>query len=220
MEPVAEPWTFGVEPLDQTVRAADVLRRISGLVLALESEDAAVDRLIEDIERAEAELVGRIPAGSAPRVGAAAEGNGRVYVDHARHVGHFNSAFPEYDIAVHGNRAEGTVNFPVVFEGPPGLVHGGFLAVLFDLVVQHHNCEVGVAGKTTSLQLRYRRPTPLLTDLTFTVERRVDGDRILSTAGLHLEGKTVCEAEAEAIAGVRANLPVVSPRRDPGRDAS
>ena len=55
----------------------------------------------------------------------------------------------------------------------PGLVHGGFLALFFDCVVQHHNCEVGVAGKTTSLPLRFRRPTPLLTALTLTLERTV-----------------------------------------------
>ena len=41
--------------------------------------------------------------------------------------------------------------FPIAYEGPPGIVHGGFLAVFFDSIIQHHNCDVGVAGKTTSL---------------------------------------------------------------------
>ena len=60
--------------------------------------------------------------------------------------------FPEYDD--HGrrrSRASGTVTFPIVYEGPPGIVHGGFLAVFFDSVMQHHNCDVGVAGKTTAM---------------------------------------------------------------------
>ena len=78
-------------------------------------------------------------------------GDGRVYLDHARDIGAYNPCFPEYDIAVDGDRAHGTVTFPVPYEGPPGIVHGGFLAVFFDCVVQHHNCDVGVAGKTTSL---------------------------------------------------------------------
>ena len=105
------------------------------------------------------------------------------------------------------------MTFPIAYEGPPGLVHGGFLALFFDCVVQHHNCEVGLAGKTTSLTVRYLRPTPLLTPLRFTLERTVADDRIHTTGSLSLADTTVCEAEVDAIAGVRANLPEVSPRR-------
>lgn len=225
---MAEPWTFGVRPLTQTERAAAALRRVAGLVLALEHDEAAVEWLLADLARAEADLAALVPSDPGPRVGPAVDGPGRVYVDHARHVGAFNPVFPEYRIEVEGDRATGTVNFPLAFEGPPGLVHGGFLGVFFDLVVQHHNCEVGVAGKTTSLQVRYRRPTPLLTDLVFTVHRQLDGDRIRSTAQIHLpagagdgdgdsdSGRLVCEAEVQAIAGVRSNLPAVSPRRSGG----
>ena len=89
-----------------------------------------------------------------------------MYLDHARDVGAYNPCFPEYELTVDGRRATGTVTFPIAYEGPPGVVHGGFLALFFDCVVQHHNCDVGVAGKTTSLAIRYRRPTPLLTPLT------------------------------------------------------
>jgi hypothetical protein len=146
-------------------------------------------------------------------VGGAAPSNGRVYVDHSRDIGAFNPCFPEYDITVDGNLAFGTVTFPLAFEGPPGVVHGGFVAVFFDCVVQHHNCDVGVTGKTTSLLVRYRRPTPLLTELDFEVTRAVDGRRVTSNAQL-LEGGTVlCEAEMVAVAGDRAALPEVSPRR-------
>jgi hypothetical protein len=38
-------WTFGVAPLPQTMRAASLLRRITSLTLALESEDDQVERL-------------------------------------------------------------------------------------------------------------------------------------------------------------------------------
>lgn len=208
-----ERWTFGVEPLAQTERVAASLRRIAGLVASLEREEPAVDRLLDDLARAEADLAALAPADPRPRVGDAVDGDGRVYLDHARHCGAFAPAFPTYEIAVDGDRATGTVTFPLAYEGPPGLVHGGFLAVFFDCVVQHHNCDVGVAGKTTSLALRYRRPTPLLTPLTFTVDRVASDDRIRSVATLRLGEKVVCEADVDAIAGIRANLPEVSPRR-------
>jgi hypothetical protein len=212
-EPVTARWTFGVEPLPQTERTAALLREVTGLVVALEEEDPAVDVLIAALERAKAELEPRVAVAAPPRVGAAASGEGRVYLDHAFDIGAYNPCFPEYAIEVDGERAHGTVSFPVPYEGPPGLVHGGFLALFFDCAVQHHNCELGVAGKTTSLELRYRRPAPLLTPLTFTLERSLTGDRIRSSGSLSLGDVVVCQAEVDAIAGVRGDLPEVSPRR-------
>jgi hypothetical protein len=206
-------WTFGAEPLPQTMRAALLLRRITSLTLALEEEDEEAERLIDDLERCEAALSRRVPADDEPRIGDAASGSGRVYLDHAFDIGAYNPCFPEYSIEVGGDRAQGSVAFPIAYEGPPGLVHGGFLAVFFDCVVQHHNCELGLAGKTTSLLLTYRRPTPLLTVLTFVLDRSVGDDRITTVGTLSSGDKVLCQAEVGAIAGVRANLPEVSPRR-------
>ena len=94
-------------------------------------------------------------------------------------------------------------------------MHGGFLAVFFDSVVQHHNCEVGVAGKTASLVLRYRRPVPLLETLFFSLEREVSDGRIRSTGELRTGERVLCEAEVDAVAGDASALPAVSPRRTP-----
>lgn len=206
-------WTFGAEPLSQTTTAADLLRRVTSLVLALEGDEPAVDRLIDDLQRAEEALAARVPPDPGPRVGAAAEGDGRVYLDHARDIGAFNPCFPAYELAVDADRARGTVTFPIAYEGPPGIVHGGFLALFFDCAVQHHNCDVGQAGKTTSLAIRYRRPAPLLLPLSFTLERTVAGGRIRSTGQLRAADRLLCEAEVEAIASDRATLPAVSARR-------
>jgi len=214
-------WTFGVEPLAQTVTVAGLLRRVTDLVVALEDEDDEVERLIDQLRTTEARLAARVPADPRARIGElAGSATGRVYVDHARHVGAFNPCFPEYVLAVEGDdgdRASGTVTFPLAFEGPPGIVHGGFLGVFFDLVMQHHNCDVGVAGKTTSLALRYRRPVPLLTELRFSLERSLDDRRITSTGSLSAaDGTVLCEAEMRAVAGDLAALPAVSPRRSAG----
>jgi hypothetical protein len=206
-------WEFGAEPLPQTMTAADLLRRVTSHVLAMEREEPEVDRLIAVLADAEERLAALAPTDTPPRVGEAADGDGRVYVDHARDIGAFDPCFPVYDIVVEGDHAHGTVRFPIAYEGPPGLVHGGFLALLVDCVVQHHNCDVGVAGKTVSLALRFRRPTPLLTDLAFTVDRQVDGDRITSTARILADDVVLAEAEVVAVAGDRSRLPAVSGRR-------
>lgn len=213
MTSVTERWTFGVEPLPQTRKLAPLLRRVAELALALDAPDPAVDRLIDQLQAAEHELAQRVPADLAPRLG---PGTGdRIYVDHSRDIGAYNAAFPEYEIEVSGDRAAGMVTFPLAFEGPPGVVHGGVLATFFDCVIQHHNCDVGVAGKTSSLHVTYRRPTPLRVALHFEVERIVDDRRITSQARLTSGDKLLCTAAMEAVAGQRANLPPVSPRRSP-----
>jgi hypothetical protein len=220
MSAPVEPWHFGVEALDQTVEAARRLRRVTDLVLAMESEDDDVADLIARLTDIEARLATKVPPDPGVRIGPAADGDGRVYIQHARDVGAYNPGVPEYTITVEGDRAWGTVTFPIAFEGPPGCAHGGFLAVLFDCVIQHHNCDVGVAGKTTALSLRYRRPTPLLTELRFELERSVDDGRITSTGRLTTaDGQLTCEAEMRAAVGDRANLPAVSPRRTAHQEA-
>ncbi len=208
-------WVFGLDPLPQTTELAAVLRQLASMAVALERPHQDVELALADLRRAEERLRPLLPDSAAPpRVGAAADGDGRVYLDHSRDVGRYDPAFPEYSIDVDGDVANGSVTFPIVYEGPPGIVHGGVLATFFDCVVQHHNCDLGVAGKTTSLTLRYRRPTPLLTDLRFDIERVVDGDRIHSTARLLHDTELQCTAVIEAVAGRREALPDVAPRRE------
>lgn len=219
-DPAAEGWRFGVEPLAQARALAPRLREVAGLVLALEEEDPAVDWLLAQLRDAERRLADRLPADRRPRVGpGAGPGAGdarRVYLDHSRAIGSYNPCFPEYRIEVHGPRASGTVAFPLAFEGPPGVVHGGFLALFFDCVIQHHNCDLGVAGKTTSLTVDYHRPAPLLETLRFEVDRSLEARRITSRARLLLGDTELCTATVAAVAGDRSGLPEVSPRRSPG----
>jgi len=206
-------WSFGVEPLAQTLEVAALARSVAGLVLSLEAPHPAVERLAAALRNAERELLQLAPADPKPRIGADAPASRRVYIDHSRDIGAYNPCFPTYQVHVNGDRASGSVRFPLVYEGPPGIVHGGFLALFFDAVVQHHNCDVGLAGKTTSLTVRYRRPTPLLSELRFALERSVADGRITSTAQLSSDAGVLCEAEVRAVAGDRAALPAVSPRR-------
>ena len=89
-----------------------------------------------------------------------------MYLDHAFDVGAYNPCFPEYNFDhLDADTASGRVTFPVVYEGPPGLVNGGFLAVFFDCITQHQSCAAERTGKTRSLTVTFRRPTPILTEL-------------------------------------------------------
>jgi hypothetical protein len=207
------PWRFGVQPLEQASTLASLMRRVTGLAMSMEHAAPALDRLIEDLRAAERALSEQAPPNPAPRVGPHATREQRVYLDHSQDIGSYNPCFPEYTIEVRGDRAVGTVAFPLAYEGPPGIVHGGFLAVFFDSVIQDQNCELGQTGKTASLSVSYRRPTPLLKTLVFEIDRVVADRRIRSNARLFLDGVTLCTATLDAVLGDRAGLPVVSPRR-------
>ena len=75
------------------------------------------------------------------------------------------------------------------------------------------NCDMGLAGKTRSLAVRYRRPAPILTELEFAGERTVAEGSIVATGELRLDGTVLCSAEMKAAVGDRRALPTASPRR-------
>jgi hypothetical protein len=211
---VPEPrWEFGEQPLDQTRELAIVVRDLMGTAVGLEGESDELAAAIIELRALQERLASAGPPDVRPRVGDDPAPDRRVYLDHSRDIGEYNAAFPRYEIAVADDRAEGTITFPVVYEGPPGVVHGGFVAVFFDCILQHLSCDMGRAGKTRNLNVRYRRPTPILTELQFSATRAVTDEAIEFAAELR-DGETVlCLAEMSAVLGNRANLPAVSPRR-------
>jgi hypothetical protein len=181
---------FGEAPLPQTVAAAGAIRRLGSLLLSLEHPHPTVDTIVAQISDWEHELSAAVSPDSAPRISFDdsddSDDSQRVYLDHATDIGAFNPCFPEYRFDHFDARtASGHVTFPLVYEGPPGLVHGGFLAVFFDCVIQHQNCLVGLSGKTRSLNVTFRRPTPVL---------------ITSTARLLLDDEVLCIGEVNTLA--------------------
>jgi hypothetical protein len=192
---------FGEQPLAQTVAAAGALRRLAGQLLSLEHPHPAVDELLAQVEGWQKELAGAVPPDATPRIGDDGADSQRVYLSHAFDIGGFNPCFPEYEFdRIDSDTAEGRVTFPVVYEGPPGLVHGGFLAVFFDCVIQHQNCATELSGKTRSLSVKFRRPTPILTELSFDIAREQVDRGVTSTARLSLDGEVLCIGEATTLA--------------------
>ncbi|MDH6242791.1 hypothetical protein [Mycobacterium sp. OTB74] len=198
---------FGEKPLAQTVAAAAAMRRLTGLLMVQEHDHPAVTEMLAGFARWEAQLAATAPADPAPRIGDRPDDDRRLYLDHAFDVGSYNACFPEYRFdRIDGDTASGEVNFPLAYEGPPGLVHGGFLGVFFDCVIQQHNCATCLSGKTRSLQVKYRRPTPLLTDLRFEIVR-TEGERGLTSTARLLDGDEVLViGTAETVALPPENL--------------
>ena len=114
---MTEPWTFGVPSLPQTQEVAGLLREVAGLAMAMEGNTDAVAALIGQLRAAQQSLSAVAPADLAPRVGADAPAERRVYLDHSRDIGAYNPCFPEYTIEVSGGRAQGTVTLPARLRG-------------------------------------------------------------------------------------------------------
>jgi hypothetical protein len=198
---------FGEAPLAQTVAAAGAMRRLSSLLLSLEHPHPTVDAMLATFAEWEAELAPAAAADPAPRIGEIPGDPRRVYLNHATDIGAYNPCFPEYRFdQLDAEKAGGVVCFPLVYEGPPGLVHGGFLGVFFDCVIQHHNCVTGLSGKTRSLVVTFRRPTPLSTELRFDIARSQLDRGIASTARLLLGDEVLCTGEVTTLASLPEKL--------------
>lgn len=199
---------FGEAPLEQTVAAAGALRRMAGLLLGLEHPHPVVDDMLDRFAEWERQLAGVAASQPTPRL--ESEDSGRVYLNHAFDVGAFNPCVPEYRFEhLDADTASGRVTFPLVYEGPPGLVHGGFLGVFFDCVTQHQSCAAGLAGRTRSLLITYRRPTPILTELDFDIVRAEAERGITSTARLLHGGEVLCTGEVTTAAAPPNKLSAV-----------
>ena len=200
---------FGEAPLAQTVAAAGAIRRLGSLLLSLEHAHPTVDTMLAKFAEWESELAAAAPRDSAPRIGAIPDDPRRIYLNHATDIGAYNPCFPEYRFDhLDAETAVGRVTFPLIYEGPPGLVHGGFLGVFFDAVIQHHNCVTGLSGKTRSLTVTFRRPTPLLTEIGFDIARSQVDRTITSTARLLLNDEVLCTGEVSTVASPPEKLSV------------
>ena len=88
--------------------------------------------------------------------------------------------------------------FRSAYEGPPGCVHGGYIAAAFDELLGFANSLSGTPGMTGTLTIRYRRPTPLHTELRFEGRYERSEGRKIFTTGQLFSGETLC-AEADGL---------------------
>ncbi|MFQ5417463.1 MAG: PaaI family thioesterase [Myxococcota bacterium] len=95
-------------------------------------------------------------------------------------------------------RVVGRVRYGAAYEGPPGCVHGGFIAAAFDEVLGFVQGMSGETGFTGTLTVRFRSPAPLHRELRLVGEIvRVSGRKIF-TEGRMLAGDLLC-AESEGL---------------------
>ena len=123
---------------------------------------------------------------------------GGGHFDFSPFIGRSNPLSPPITLFEEEDHVRGSVVFGSAYEGPPGHVHGGYVAGAFDEVLGYVQSLATTPGMTGRLTVHYRKPTPLHEELLFdSWVERVEGRKIFTQATLHA-GDTLC-AEAEGL---------------------
>jgi acyl-coenzyme A thioesterase PaaI-like protein len=120
------------------------------------------------------------------------------FFDQSPIIGLANPIAPPVSMHAEEGCVVGSAIFGSAYEGPPGCVHGGWVAAAMDELLGFAQSMGGQPGMTGTLTVRYRSPTPLHTELR--LQARVDGVERRKTlaSGEIYAGDTLC-AEAEGI---------------------
>ncbi len=109
-----------------------------------------------------------------------------------------SGVYPPFSMFHEGEVLVATTAFGPAFEGPPGLVHGGFLAAGFDIMLSamaHHRLGTSV---TRRLTVRYLKPTLLDAPLRYEVQAGEPDGRLLDLTGTLLaDGRVTMRASAQ-----------------------
>ncbi|WP_017587280.1 PaaI family thioesterase [Nocardiopsis ganjiahuensis] len=204
-QPVTEspddPRAYGLPLVDAHSIPAELrtlVSRVHDLVDAVANTEVDTDTLAETAATVE-ELTGRLNV-ARRQIGTMVRrelGDGTTLVGTITNIveGETNPAAPQLflDRTDEGLRAEVTLN--TVYQGPPGLVHGGWIAAMLDQAVGSVSAVETSPGLTANLEINYRRPTPLFTPLEITswVER-VEGRKVFVAGRIRAHGKVTAEA--------------------------
>ena len=112
-----------------------------------------------------------------------------AFVDYSPFLGVLNPLAPPIHMSWSTEQGStevcGTVTYPGAYEGPPGCVHGGFIAAGFDEVLGFTQAHANRPGMTASLTIDYRSPTPLHRELQFRGRiERIEGRKTFTSAEL------------------------------------
>ncbi len=152
----------------------------------------------------EATLLSHTPTDKQP---SAQRGNGQArnpldYVPLSPIMGTCNPLAPPVKATILSNgEITGTVWMGSAYQGPPGCVHGGVIAAIFDELLGLANFAAMTPAMTGTLKIRYRRPTPLWKSLDLSAKVTEKGSKKnIATGTISYDGEVTAQAEGIFIA--------------------
>jgi acyl-coenzyme A thioesterase PaaI-like protein len=197
-------------------RAADSVRSVIDRMFATQAtEEALAD--VNSLAAQAAAILARYPR-RRPFEGfpeAANAGDPHAFFDHSPIAGRANPLAPPIEMEIDDQRVIGRVRYGAAYEGPPGSVHGGHIAAAFDEVLGMAQSLGGQPGMTGTLTIRYRKPTPLHTDLRIeaTIER-IEGRKTFCVGTMYAGDLVTAEADGVFIRVDMARIAELMARRD------
>ncbi len=168
----------GFERLELTpgrVESRRLAAAIREIITHLVRTSAEVEQITEAADELEAlaRQFSEFPAGAAYEGFAEAANAGAAmaidperlaFFDHSPLIGLANPLSPPLSMRHDPDNADqilGHVTFGPAYEGPPGFVHGGYVAAIFDELLGATQSLSGTQGMTAHLDVDYKSPTPM-----------------------------------------------------------
>ena len=126
-------------PPEQALELSDELSRLAASLSVLPQVSGLMD------------MVGRRPQ----------DGIDTIMGEFVAMAGRSHPCSPDLTWHAEAHQIRGTVTFSQAFEGPPGHVHGGWVAGILDHLMGMTHVHMGQPGMTSGLTVRYLKPTPL-----------------------------------------------------------
>jgi acyl-coenzyme A thioesterase PaaI-like protein len=178
-------------------RMAEAMRLVIERLVATKAPAEELERAATALEAIAASLDGyprgHLFEGFAETANA---GDPHAHFDHSPIIGKANPLAPPLELSVVEGQVVGRAVFGSAYEGPPGAIHGGYVAAAFDELLGMAQSLGGNPGMTGTLTVRYRRPHPLHTEIRFEAELvRIEGRKIFTVGRSFADRELRAEAE-------------------------
>lgn len=184
------------EPKRELRRLADALRGLVESSVALTAPVAELRGLADAAEALAARAAGFAGERPFPRYAAPVDGDLNTILPWGVISGPYNPLAAPVAMSADGERSIGTARFGLAYEGPPGGVHGGIVAAVWDQVLAYACLLHGTPGHTATLTTHFRAITPLHEALRFEAwVERTEGRRVHARGLCRAGDRVVSEAE-------------------------
>ena len=199
-----QPRFFGVHPPQQLLDLSDEVRRVIETMVRVDEASPELASIRSEMEGLADRLTGLARTGELPRMLPHVEPGPddlRPYYPSDASRWHVNPMHPPLELHFEEGVLTGHTTLGLAWEGPPGHVHGGFVAMMLDQLLGHANILNDVPAVTGELRVRYCAPTPLHERIDFRMERfeRMSERRIVTRGVLSAAGQVTAEGEGTFI---------------------
>jgi acyl-coenzyme A thioesterase PaaI-like protein len=144
-----------------------------------------------------------------------------VLAERSGFSGHSNPLAPPMTIVVDGEVTKASATWTAAYEGPPGCLHGGYVAAAFDDLLGVAQMASGQAGFTGTLTVRMVAPTPLFEQIDYEAGvDRIEGRKIWCWGTAKVGDRLLAEATCLFIqpkVGLVQHIPLLREAAEAGR---